>query len=297
MGNLLMDNLTKWSLEYPLSIDQVDLPELQQQDLRLDILRLDKIHPIISGNKWFKLKGYLRLAAASGSRHIITFGGAWSNHIIATAYAAKITGLEATGIIRGERPAHLSPTLRAAGEYGMDLSFISREEYRKKEDPAFVEALKARFPGSLVIPEGGAGEPGIEGCIDILRSVESAGYSHILCAVGTGTTFEGLSRAALPEQQVIGVAVLKGLQGQPAGIITDYHFGGYARHTGELISLMNRFYRTTGIPSDFVYTGKLFYGVLDMISKNLFPPRSRLLVIHSGGLQGNQSLSAQILDF
>jgi 1-aminocyclopropane-1-carboxylate deaminase len=150
---------------------------------------------------------------------------------------------------------------------------------------------------------------GIKGSEDILQMVDSSQYSHILCAIGTGTMYLGLVNAAAPGQIVVGFPVLKGMNDlsaiSPASpeklpycrLIPDYHFGGYARSTPELLDFMNRFYRTTGIPSDFVYTGKLFYGAMDMLQKGLFPPGSRLLLIHSGGLQGNRSLSPGVLDF
>jgi 1-aminocyclopropane-1-carboxylate deaminase/D-cysteine desulfhydrase-like pyridoxal-dependent ACC family enzyme len=287
MDNLLMDNLMKPTFNYPLSIQTVELPELAQHHVRMDVLRLDLMHPVISGNKWFKLKEWLRIAAAGGSSHLITFGGAWSNHIIAAAFAAREAGLSATGVIRGERPARLSATLTAAEAYGMQLEFVTRTAYRQKDDPIFLAGLSARYPGAVIIPEGGAGEPGIKGSMDILKEVDSSPYSHILCAVGTGTTYKGLSAAARPGQEVIGISVLA----------PPYHFGGYARHTQELLEFMNHFYRTTGIPSDFVYTGKLFYATLDMVRKDHFPPGSRLLVIHSGGLQGNRGLPPGLLYF
>jgi len=287
MDNLLMDNLMNGTFNYPLSIQTVELPELCQHHVHMDVLRLDQIHPVISGNKWFKLKEWLRLANNSGSGRLITFGGAWSSHIVATACAAKEAGLSAIGIIRGERPAHPSAALSDAEKYGMQLEFISREQYRKKDDPAFLAGLSAHYPGAVIIPEGGAGSPGINGSMDILRMIDSSPYSHILCAVGTGTTYKGLAAAAAPAQQVIGISVLQ----------LPYHFGGYARHTPELLAFMNHFHRSTGIPSDFVYTGKLFYAALDMVQKDHFPPNSRILVIHSGGLQGNRSLSPGVLDF
>lgn len=263
----------------------IELPELLQRHVKMDVLRLDQLHPVISGNKWFKLKEWLRLAKDKG--RIVTFGGAWSNHIIATACAARESGLSAVGIIRGERPAKPSATLAGAEAYGMQLEFISREQYRQKEDPGFLSGLSARYPDAVIIPEGGAGQPGIRGSMDILRGIDSSPYSHILCAVGTGTTCKGLTAAAAPGQQVIGISVLT----------PPYHFGGYARHTPELLDFINHFYRATGIPSDFVYTGKLFYATLDMVRNGHFPPNSRILVIHSGGLQGNRSLAAGVLDF
>lgn len=309
MDNLLMDNLTNRSFNYPLSIDKVVLPELTAHSISAAVLRLDKIHPVISGNKWFKLKNHLQEAIKKSSQTIITFGGAWSNHIIATAYAAQQAGLRAIGVIRGERPVLLSDTLLAAAGYGMQMEFISREDYKTKDSPAFLEKISARWPGAYMIPEGGAGILGIKGSEDILQEVDKSQYSHILCAIGTGTMYLGLINASVPGQTVIGVPVLKGMNDLSAisppspekspycHIIPDYHFGGYARSSPELLDFMNRFYQTTGIPSDFVYTGKLFYGAMDLIRKGYFPADARLLLIHSGGLQGNRSLLPGVLDF
>jgi len=294
------------------TIDEVKLPLLEQKGIMLHILRLDKVHPIVSGNKCFKLKEHLRAAISSGADRIITFGGAWSNHIIAAAYAARDAGIPITGIIRGEKPDHLSDTLIAAMEYGIQLEFISRKMYAAKEDTAFLRDLSARYPGAYIVPEGGAGMPGIRGSEGILAHADKTIYSHILCAIGTGTTYLGLANAASLEQKIIGIPVLRGMNNLSAitrdglpppekvnncKIIPDYHFGGYARKSAGLLTFMNSFYRDTHIPSDFVYTGKLFYAVIDMIKKGAFSAGSRLLVIHSGGLQGNLSLSPGALDF
>lgn len=285
---------------------------LAEKNISADILRLDRLHPVISGNKWFKLKGYLLEAMHSPGRHVITFGGAYSNHLIATAYATRLHGLPSIGIVRGERPPVLSATLTAAAGCGMHLEFISRREYAEKQTPAFLRQLTDRFPGAYIIPEGGSGPIGIKGSEDILRMTDTSKYTHILCAVGTGATLLGLIRAAAPGQVVIGIPVLKGFDDwtaidphafltpeQKAGayILPGYHFGGYARHPPQLLDFMNRWYRQTGVPSDIVYTGKLFFALWDSVSKDLFPEHSRLLVIHTGGLQGNLSIRPGILDF
>jgi 1-aminocyclopropane-1-carboxylate deaminase len=294
------------------TVDKVELSPLNKRQIGLDVLRLDKIHPIVSGNKWFKLKGHLQLADQQSASHLLTFGGAWSNHIIATAYAAKIAAIRVTGLIRGEKPPLLSETLRAAEGYGMELEFVSRETYALKDDPGYLHQLSTRYPGAYIIPEGGAGPAGVKGSEDILRLIDYKQYSHILCAIGTGTMYLGLSNSVGPEQKLIGIPVLKGMNNLSAiardkmpkqeiiencQLNSSYHFGGYARKTEELLDFMNTFYHKTHIPSDFVYTGKLFYAAIDMFNKDLFPVNSRLLLIHSGGLQGNQSLSPGILDF
>jgi 1-aminocyclopropane-1-carboxylate deaminase len=303
------------------NLDKLDLPELDRRSVSVDVLRLDKIHPVISGNKWFKLKEHLQIACAGNFRRILTFGGAWSNHIVATAFAARSVGFGATGIIRGENPSltglsehpsRLSDTLQAAAGYGMHLEFIPRAEYGKRHEPAFLERLATNFADAYIIPEGGAGCPGIKGSGEIGQWVKMNKYSHILCAIGTGTMFLGLATASLPGQNIIGIPVLKGLQHfladsgkwlpDPAKmarchIWDHYHFGGYARKSEMLLDFMRRFHASTGIPTDFVYTGKLCYAAMDMVDKGFFPPGSPILLIHSGGLQGNRSLPPGTLDF
>jgi 1-aminocyclopropane-1-carboxylate deaminase len=369
MDNFLLDDLMAGSWDYPSFIQPVTLPEITTAGVDVSVLRLDTLHPVVSGNKWFKLKGHLQTAfhiasASSPSPQLnsspssqlnaspspqlspppsplpgsppaslLTFGGAWSNHIIATAYAAQSAAIPSIGVIRGERPPILSATLEAAISCGMHLEFISRQQYAEKDSPASLREWADRYPGVYIIPEGGAGLPGIRGSEQILRAIDTTPYSHILCAVGTGTMFMGLAAAAAPGQEIIGIPVLKGINdlsalfpnglpalfanksssalpnGLPAQppdklslaprlrILPHWHFGGYARLSQELLDFMNRFHRDTGIPSDFVYTGKLFYAVMDMIRQHLFPRGSRLLVIHSGGLQGNRSLSPGVLNF
>lgn len=278
-------------------------PEATTQHIGIDVLRLDLLHPVLSGNKWFKLQQHLALA---GRSPILTFGGAWSNHLVATAFAAQQAGIQAIGIIRGERSSTLSATLQEAANYGMQLEFITREQYAQKTTTFFHQHWLERYPGAYVIPEGGGGLPGIIGSETILSKIDAQSYTHFLCAVGTGTTFLGLVRASPPGAVVIGVPVLKGLETMaaidPTGILTPeqtgrarllpgYHFGGYARHPQELLDFMNGLYTHSGIPTDIVYTGKLFYAVYDSLRRPFFPARSRLLIIHSGGLQGNRSLA------
>jgi 1-aminocyclopropane-1-carboxylate deaminase len=270
--------------------------------IRADVLRLDTIHPVISGNKWFKLRYYIEQAIASGETTIVTFGGAWSNHIVAAAALCKMRGLHVYGIIRGEEPAVFSATLREARRLGMELLFMSRSEYNNKTVPP------GTIPGPYyIIPEGGYGDLGAKGAATILDHCPPD-YSHYCCAVGTGTMMAGLSRAVLAGQQVTGIAVLRDVAGLEknvaalAGatnwqIVHDYHHGGYAKHDPALLRFMNLFYRETNIPSDFVYTGKLFFAINDMVENDFFPPGSRLLLVHSGGLQGNASLGKGTLIF
>lgn len=291
-------------------IERLHLPELSARQIIVDVLRLDLIHPVVSGNKWFKLHKHLQLAPPGAS--LLTFGGAWSNHLVATAFAAKETGHKSIGVIRGERPSALSATLQEALSYGMTLDFVSRRDYSAKAQPNFLGTLSHRYPGAYIIPEGGGGMPGISGSEAILHRPDMPDYTHILCAVGTGTTWMGLVRAAPPGAVVLGIPVLKGItsitdidpeavltpaQLDRARILADYHFGGYARHPQPLLDFMNNFYHRTAIPTDIVYTGKLFYALWNIVDNHFFPAHSRLLIIHSGGLQGNRSLAPGRLIF
>ena len=295
-----------------ISTDRLNLPEFAKHEIEVDVLRLDKIHPIISGNKWFKLKNYLQDALQKKCHMLVTFGGAYSNHIVATACAAKGYGLQSIGIIRGEEPKNLSHTLQTAMAHGMQLFFVSREDYKKKDDPDFLNRFKKNISRPYTIPEGGAGMPGIKGSEEIFQWVEKNKYNHILCAIGTGTMYMGLANALENHQYLTGIPVLKGMPDLPdqfkhqlddpekinhCKISYDYHFGGYAKKNEQLIQFMNRIYEQSGIPTDFVYTAKLFYAAVDLSSKNYFTAGSRALLIHSGGLQGNGSLPPGTLNF
>jgi 1-aminocyclopropane-1-carboxylate deaminase/D-cysteine desulfhydrase-like pyridoxal-dependent ACC family enzyme len=300
MQSLLLESIT---------VDEIDLPAIKQKNIRISVLRLDKIHPVISGNKWFKLKYYLEDAKDQRKKHIVTFGGAYSNHIIATAAAGKLFGFRTTGIIRGEKPEKLSHTLLLAKEYDMELFFIGRERYRNKKIP---EEIQKSTGNTYLINEGGYGQLGVKGAAEILDHCTKENFSHIACAVGTSTMMAGLIKASLPHQETVGVAVVNDEAGLNEGLfdllspeekkkkfqlMTDDHFGGYAKHKTELISFMNEFYKATSIPTDFVYTGKLFFGILNMIRNGLLPKGSNILIIHSGGLQGNLSLPKRTLIF
>lgn len=261
---------------------------------RIAVLRLDLPDSEVSGNKWFKLKYNLQAAAEQGKDTILTFGGAYSNHIAATAAACKKLGLKSVGIIRGDAGTR-NATLQKAKEHGMELRFVSREAYREKNNAAFLDELQGQYPGAYIIPEGGDNALGMAGCREILAP-ETAGYRTICCAIGTGTTFKGLRQALLPHQSLIGIPVLKGFPriGEPqAETFTEYHFGGYARHTPELLAFKQRFESIYDIPLDYVYTAKLFYAVCNLCDRQVLGNEHQILVIHSGGLQGNEGYEAR----
>lgn len=281
---------------------------LHERNTYLDVLRLDEWHPVVSGNKWFKLKYYLQDAKEKGYNTIATFGGAYSNHIVAAAFACQEEGLQSIGIIRGEKPAAFSHTLLNAESYGMQLHFVSRSQYQDKENS------KSLFPDAYWIDEGGYGELGADGAADILSLADDREtYTHIVCAVGTGTTVAGLLKMALSHQTMTGFSALKNNytladevkellndpdKQKPFFLIHDYSFGGYAKYNTALIGYMNEIWQQHRLPLDFVYTAKAFYGMQDMIEKGtLFTEGSRILFIHTGGLQGNVSLPEGALSF
>ena len=267
-------------------------------DVELFVKREDAIHPIISGNKYRKLKYNIEAAIKEEKHTLLTFGGAFSNHIAAVAEIGRICNFQTIGIIRGEElvaKINDNPTLKYAQDCGMKFKFISRTDYRNKEDLNFVDALKNEFGNFYCIPEGGTNALAVKGCEDILTEADSS-FDYICAPVGTGGTLAGLINCSKPNQQILGFSALKGdfLQEDISKfakqdnwkLITDYHFGGYAKINTELITFINEFKTLNNIQLDPIYTGKMLFGIQDMISKNYFPKGSKILVIHTGGLQG-----------
>lgn len=260
--------------------------------------REDAIHPFVSGNKFRKLKYNLIDFETKGYDSLVTFGGAFSNHIAAVAFACNQKNINCVGVIRGEElPAkiHENPTLQFAQKNGMKFEFVSRESYREKESVPFNTYLKSKYGNCWVLPEGGTNELAVKGCEEILQKAE-AHFDFICCPVGTGGTISGISNAVLPHQRVIGFPALKGdfLQDEIRKfakktnweLVSEYHFGGYGKVTQELIQFINSFYTQTKIPLDPVYTSKMVFGVLNLIDNGYFPDNSKILMIHTGGLQG-----------
>ena len=273
----------------------------------VDILRLDEIHPLISGNKFFKLQLHIVEAMNKQYSTIATFGGAYSNHIIATACYCNQLGFKSVGIIRGEEPANKSDTLLQAAAFGMQLIYVSRQAFKEKE-----QIIKTYKDESYYwVNEGGYSRLGAEGAADICSWIDES-YTDIICAVGTGTMMAGLIIGAKQHQKITGISVLKGnekLIESVTDLLSDeekkkhfelidgYHFGGYAKHPEALLDWMNFFYNHSKVPTDLVYTAKLCYAVNDLLDKGYFAPDSKIMIIHSGGLQGNSSLPTGRLDF
>jgi 1-aminocyclopropane-1-carboxylate deaminase len=297
-------------MNQPPLLSRIDsLDAYSNSGISIDVLRLDLVHPVVSGNKWYKLQVYLA-EAKEQQKIVLTFGGAFSNHIVATAAITKIMGLKSIGIIRGEEAPVMSHTLLQAKQYGMDLFFVSREAYRQKIIPDLVYA--GYTAGDLyVIPEGGYGLKGALGAAGILTQTAARKYTHILSAVGTGTTLAGLITGSTAAEKIIGVSVLKNNHSLKQEIeallpsdsdhrfeiMHQYHFGGYAKYNAELTRFMNTFYEQTGIPTDFVYTAKAFYAATDLLQTGRFTSNDSVLLVHTGGLQGNLSLPKGTLIF
>ncbi len=279
---------------------------LLDSNIVLHVRREDLIHPYISGNKYRKLKYNILAAIEDDFNTLLTFGGAYSNHIAALAYAGKRNGLNTIGVIRGEEligEIDENPTLRFAQECGMQLHFLTRTTYKLRGSEVFIESLKKQFGNFYLVPEGGTNALAIKGCEEILKKEDTV-YDFICCAVGTGGTVSGIINSASNHQKVLGFSALKGdflkndisnfVKNKNWQLITDYHFGGYAKINTDLVTFINQFRKMNAIPLDPVYTGKMMYGVLDMIKSGFFPEHSKILAIHTGGLQGIDGMNRQL---
>jgi len=284
----------------------VELPILLEKGITLALKREDTLHPFISGNKYRKLKYNLEEAKNQKEHTLLTFGGAYSNHIAALSYAGREKGFVTIGIIRGEELKEKwqeNPTLAFAHENGMSFKFMSRAAYRKKTDSAFLRELEKEYGSFYLVPEGGTNTLAIKGCEEILDTADHD-FDTICTCVGTGGTMAGLINTIEPHQTVMGFSALKGdflnveltklTSKKNWKLITDYHFGGYGKITEELVGFMNTFKETTGIPLDPIYTGKMLYGLLDMIRNDNFAKGTKILAIHTGGLQGITGMNIKL---
>ncbi len=271
---------------------------LENPEYTLYIKRDDLLHPYVSGNKFRKLHYNLKKAKEENYSTLLTFGGAFSNHIVAVAAAGMENGMKTIGVIRGDELQEKimsNPSLKKAQEFGMVFEFVSREIYRSKNEAAFMEYLEQQYGNFYLLPEGGTNSLAVKGCEEILEETD-ADFDFICCAVGTGGTISGIINSSKVSQQVLGFPALKGdflsedickfVTQSNWQLVTDYHFGGYAKVTNELIEFINDFYQKFQVPLDPIYTGKMAFGVLDLIEKKKFPKGSKILMIHTGGLQG-----------
>ncbi|GAA4418417.1 pyridoxal-phosphate dependent enzyme [Nibrella viscosa] len=273
--------------------------------IRLYLKRDDRLHPQVSGNKWRKLK-YNLIAARQQQHHtLLTFGGAYSNHLFATAAAGKLAGFNTIGIVRGdEHRERDTPTLAFARSCGMNLYFVSRADYRLKDTSEFTSRLETRFGRFYRLPEGGSNVLAVQGVAEVMPEIEhQLGRipDYVCCPVGTGGTLAGLVAGASEPTQVLGFSALKGgsfliddvnrllpadLPVKPFQLLTDYHFGGYAKTTPELFRFMHEFERQTGVLIEQVYTGKMLFGLFDLARQGYFPIGATVVALHTGGLQG-----------
>lgn len=294
-----------------LEFNELTDPLFTEKKVSVIIARLDKIHPIVSGNKLFKLHYFLEESIKQNRKPVITFGGAYSNHLVATACACKLAGIKCTGIVRGERAASPSHTIRHCENYGMQLHFISRDVYGKKDITSLPEEIAIELKDGIMIPEGGYHPLGAAGASLIMDKLVHCNATHVCTAIGTGTTLAGLLLKSTSNMRITGIPVLKNMHDieerlaqlhcldhfTNLDIFDGYHWGGYAKKTPELIQFMNSFFTDYSIPTDFVYTAKMMYAVIDQIKNGFFAAGSRIVCLHTGGLQGNESLPAGTLVF
>ena len=288
---------------------------------KVDLLRLDSLHPIVSGNKFYKLRFYIAAAIQNGCSTVVSFGGPYSNHIVALAFTAKEAKLKSIGYIRTNADEPMTPSLAEAKAYGMELVYLGRTDFQSKK--ATILESSNNNPAIYFIDEGGYGTIGAKGAATILSEQDTTHYDCIICAVGTGTMLAGCINAASLNQKIIGIPVLKNegsIEAEINALLLDkndpnndpsnvkknshsytllhqFHQGGYAKTNPMMIDFMNRLWDTEKIPTDIVYTSKLLFGVEQLIQENYFEKDTSILVIHSGGLQGNRSLPAGTLKF
>ena len=294
-----------------ISFDDITDETCIAQNIRLTVARLDKIHEEVSGNKLFKLNYFIEECISSTHKTLLTFGGAFSNHLAATAFLCKEKGLKCVGVIRGEEPSDYSHTLTRCKELGMTLYFIGRTVYKNfdNDEPAIL-ALQKTFGDFTFVPEGGYNPTGAKGASLIMDTLKGKNFSHVCTCVGTATTLAGLLLKKEAGQKIVAIPVIKNMLDIPKRlqflgvaenllpeILSDYHFGGYAKKTDGLISFMNSFYSETAIPTDFVYTAKLMYAITEEIKNGYFKSGSNIVCLHTGGLQGNKSLPGGTLIF
>lgn len=286
---------------FPSPLQQLNHPLFEQRQIQVFIKRDDLIHPIISGNKWRKLKGNLAQATATKKKGIISFGGAYSNHIHALAYACKQQGLKAVGIIRGEPHYQNNYTLIWARYWGMQLEFVDRQTYRQRHEQDYLTTLQNRYPDHLIVPEGGTNKLALSGVGEVIEELnKQIKYDTLMLPVGSGGTISGLIKADNNMHQIIGIAVLKQAEYlidemnallehhsySNWQLLTEFHRGGYAKFSANDCQRLTEFIAITGVPFEPVYSGKMVLALLDLVAQGYFPKHHKIVLIHTGGLQG-----------
>ena len=292
------------NLAVNIPIHEIEDPLLEEKSIRVFLKREDLIHEKISGNKWRKLYYNLKFAQSENRSTLVTFGGAYSNHIAATAAAGKMFGFTTIGVIRGEAYPTLNPTLRYASQCGMQLRYVSRAAYQERATSEFIENHLFDISNYYLIPEGGTNHLAVKGCEEILADIDFD-FDVVCCSCGTGGTLSGIINTLKPHQSAIGFSSLKGgdflkdkiskyVINSQWSLNLDYHFGGYAKVDEGLVEFINQFHHKHGIPLDPVYTGKMIYGLWDLIEKDYFRSGSSIVAIHTGGLQGIEGMNERL---
>ncbi|UAA39768.1 pyridoxal-phosphate dependent enzyme [Paraneptunicella aestuarii] len=310
-----IDNLVnRLSLRLPSPIQQLPVDWCPEGNLSVYVKRDDLIHPIISGNKWRKLQGHLtrspQLSKQALPRQIVSFGGGYSNHLHSLGYCCQQLNIKLHAIVRGNYQLNPTPMLQDIENWGANIHYVTKMEYQQRHDNVYLEQLSQTYPEALIIPEGGSDEQALEGVANIIAELSSEPnyqFDYILCPVASGGTLAGLNQAIYDTKlstKLIGIAVLKGavLEGEDyleelveklqspnvpkATILHDYHCGGYAKAPDYLKDFCSQFNAQYGIPVEPVYSGKLFYALKQLIESGYFPAQSRILILHTGGLQG-----------
>lgn len=295
--------MTELVLPSPLQL--LTSPLLEEKNIQLYVKREDLIHPILGGNKWRKLKYNINALQQKKAKTILSFGGAYSNHIYALAGASQIFNFRSIGVIRGEPHEPLNPTLDYAKKAGMELHYVSRQEYRLKDTAEFVETLRSRFGDFVLIPEGGSNELALPGCAEIITELDEqldGSYNTVCVPCGTAGTLSGLI-SSKTKKKLLGIAVLKGAdfldenvnqlldgkinpgENKTWEINLDYHFNGYAKKSAELLKFISDFNHQFDIKLEPVYSGKMFYGLFDLIKNDYFTRGSTIVSLHTGGMQ------------
>jgi len=297
-------------INHNVPILKIKDPIIKDSGIKLFIKREDLTHPELSGNKWHKLKYNLMAAKKDGYKTLLTFGGAYSNHIYATASAGKLFGFNTIGIIRGEEHLPLNPTLSFASSMGMKIHYVNRKTYREKNSKEFIEQLRQKFDNFYLLPEGGTNKLAVKGASEIISNID-LDFDYVCCACGTGGTLAGLITGLDGGKKALGFSVLKGgrfllnnvekLVYETTGkkynnwdINLDFHFGGYAKINSELIKFIQRFQKITSIPIEPIYTGKLLFGIYNLILDKYFNNGMNILAIHTGGLQGLMGMKNKV---
>lgn len=301
------ESLSDFQFHQSPQLQRVEHSLLQRHEIQLSVLRLDALDPYLGGNKWFKLQAYLRDAQQQGCKRLLSFGGAWSNHLYALAAAGQRFGFSTLGVVRGERPKQLNLLLTDLQAMGMQLRFVSRSDYRRRYEALYLDQLRSQFTPCYIIPEGGAGPLGVRGASNMLPKALHNGYDVFALACGSGTSAAGLLSVLPGSARLLGFSALKddgSLQRAIAAmapeaqagwrIESNFAAGGFAQVSSELVKFMDDFTAATGIPLEPVYTAKLFMGLFALIETGEFSTGTRILALHTGGLQGLRGMHTRL---